>query len=77
MPNVYDILHYINELSDEDKRKLQAMLMSGDFVGALNLHEFVERERFANGRVCPLCGSVHVVRNGHRADGTQRFLCRD
>ncbi|MCR4798217.1 MAG: hypothetical protein K5853_07185, partial [Lachnospiraceae bacterium] len=27
--------------------------------------------------VCVYCGSGHVVKNGSRKDGTQRFLCRD
>lgn len=39
--------------------------------------DFVAKERFANGRVCPLCGCIHVVRNGHRKDGTQRYVCKD
>lgn len=26
--------------------------------------------------VCPFCGSVHIVKNGHRS-GRQRFACRD
>lgn len=25
----------------------------------------------------PLCGCIHVVRNGHRKDGTQRYVCKD
>lgn len=24
-----------------------------------------------------LCGCIHVVRNGHRKDGTQRYVCKD
>ena len=24
------------------------------------------RERFKNGRSCPSCGCIHVIRNGHR-----------
>ena len=30
---------------------------------SLNIEDFVAKERFANGRVCPLCGCIHVVRN--------------
>ena len=43
----------------------------------MNIEDFVAKERFANGRVCPLCGCIHVVRNGHRKDGTQRYVCKD
>ncbi|MBQ7335566.1 MAG: IS1595 family transposase [Clostridia bacterium] len=77
MSTISDILHSINELSLGDKQKLQSILMSSAFVKSLNMQEFLTNERFANGRACPLCGSVSVVRNGHRADGTQRFVCRD
>lgn len=35
-----------------------------------------EKERFADGRYCPKCGGKHIVRNGHRKDGTQRYVCR-
>lgn len=53
------------------------MLLSPTFVKALSIEEFVCKERFSNGRVCPLCGFIHVVRNGHRKDGTQRYVCKD
>lgn len=38
---------------------------------------YITKERFANGRVCPICGCIHVVRNGHRKDDTQRYICKD
>ena len=41
------------------------------------MEEFVTNERFSSGRACPICGSIHVVRNGRRADGAQRYICRD
>jgi transposase-like protein len=34
-------------------------------------------KRFADGRVCPICGGVHVQRNGRRANGSQKFVCKD
>ncbi len=77
MSNISDILSSIDKLSPNDKKKLQAILMSNTFVEKLDMQDFLTNERFANGRVCPLCGSIHVVRNGHRSDGTQRFMCRD
>lgn len=75
--SVSDILDSINKLSLADKQRLQSILISSSFVGSLDLHESVADERFANGRVCPLCGSTHVVRNGYCANGTPRFICRD
>lgn len=39
--------------------------------------DYVANKRFSGGYVCPKCGCTHIVRNGHRADGKQRYLCRD
>ncbi len=77
MSTVNDILKSISQLSVADQSHLRSILLSSTFVNSLNIEQFVSNERFANGRVCPICGSVSVVRNGHRADGTQRFICRD
>lgn len=33
--------------------------------------------RFAEGLACPHCGSTGVVRNGHAANGAQRYFCKD
>ena len=38
---------------------------------------YIEEQRFSNGRVCPMCGSEKVVRNGRRKDGIQKFCCKD
>ena len=38
---------------------------------------YIEEQRFSNGRVCPMCGSEKVVRNGIRKDGIQKFCCKD
>jgi transposase-like protein len=27
--------------------------------------------------MCPLCGCIHVVRNGHRKEGMQRYFWKD
>lgn len=77
MFSVNDILKAISQLSTADQGYLRAMLLSSTFIDSMGIEQFVSNERFANGRVCPLCGSVSVIRNGHRADGTQRFICRD
>ncbi len=44
---------------------------------SFSVKEFVEGTRFVTGRVCPHCGSINVVRNGKRKDGTQRYICKD
>ena len=30
-----------------------------------------------NDPVCPQCGAVHIVKNGHAHTGNQRYLCRE
>lgn len=77
MPTIKDTMDIINKLSISEQESLKTMLLSSTFAKSLGIEEFITNERFANGRVCPLCGSVHVVRNGHRKDGTQRYVCRD
>ena len=76
MANLKDVLELIKTLSIKDLMQLKKELADYSSTSA-NLAEYIEELRFVNGRVCPICGSVHVVRNGHRADGKQRFKCRD
>ena len=39
--------------------------------------DYVANKRFSGVYVCLKCGCTHIVRNGHRADGNQRYLCMD
>ena len=71
-----DVLDMIKTLSVRDLMQLQRVLAEYSSTST-TLSEYTEELRFVNGRVCPICGSVHVVRNGHRADGKQRFVCKD
>lgn len=77
MPSVASVLTDFAALSTAEKNTVRAALVSPSFTGAMDMHAFIEKERFSAGRVCPVCGSTHLVRNGHRADGKQRYLCRD
>ena len=65
MPTIKDALDIIGKLTVAEQESLKTMLLSPAFVKSLNIEDFVAKERFANGRVCPLCGCIHVVRNGH------------
>lgn len=76
MATVSDIIKMIATLSDKEKDEIKLALTNGANI-TMSLNTLATESRFANGRVCPLCGSVHVVRNGHQADGTQRYMCRD
>ena len=66
MPTIKDALDIISKLTNTEQENLKTMLLSPAFEKTLNIEEFVTKERFTNGRVCPLCGCIPVVRNGHR-----------
>lgn len=74
---ISDAIKAIRALTPADFENLKAMLLSPTFIGVSGIEEFVTKERFANGRVCPHCGCVHAVRNGHQKNGAQRYVCRD
>lgn len=76
MPTAATVIADYYTLSSAEQNTVKTTILSLPVAG-VNLHTYVETQRFKNGRVCPHCGSVHVVRNGKRKDGTQRFLCRD
>lgn len=77
MPTIKDALDIINKLTETERESLETMLLSDAFTKTDNLENFLTNERFANGRICPWCGKTHVVRIGHRKDGTQRYICHD
>lgn len=77
MSAIKDILDKIDKLSPADQERLKTILFSKTFTKSISIEEFVTKERFANGRVCPVCGVTHVVRNGKRKDGTQKYICKD
>lgn len=72
---IADVLELFEKLSPAEQEEIKLILAS-PFVGSTTLEEFLTSERFANGRVCPHCGSIHAVRNGHVKE-KQRYLCRD
>jgi transposase-like protein len=76
MATAKDLLSEFNKLTKPEQEAFTRMLANRG-TKAANIKDLVTKERFANGYVCPLCGSIHVVRNGKRKDGTQRYLCRD
>ena len=66
------ILALMGNLNPKDLAKLQKQISPNKQV------ETIENIRFDNGRVCPYCGCIHIVRNGHRpSDYAQQYVCRD
>ena len=77
MPTLSSVIADIATLSVADKKTLRSYLISTFSAKSSSMEEYVKEERFSGGLVCPVCGCIHVVRNGHRKDGIQRFVCRD
>ena len=77
MATVASIIADIASLSYEDRISLKDRLIRAFCSHPSSMEVFVKEERFSGGLVCPVCGCVHVIRNGHRNDGTQRYICRD
>ncbi len=69
------ILTLLKSLSADYLEKLITILTE-ELEDTNSIKGIVENERFADGRVCPICGCTHIVRNGHRGK-TQRYLCKD
>lgn len=77
MATITSVLNDISTLSASDRVLLKDRLVRMFTKHTSSLDEFVKSERFSGGLVCPLCGCTHIVRHGHRKDGTQRYLCRN
>lgn len=74
--SVETILSAIRNLSSEDYSRLISELPNIS-VSVKSLTSFVSENKFTGGVFCPYCGKKHVRRNGHRKDGTQKYLCCD
>ncbi len=66
-----------NKLSNEDFEKLNSMIVSHleKSSGIETLLKDCIEKRFAEGLVCPHCGSTEVVKNG-KTKGKQRYKCK-
>lgn len=70
-------LIFVRSLSQEFFDRLVLALSDDDIFKSDNIIDYAEQERFADGRSCPHCDGTHIVRNGKRRDGVQRYLCRE
>ncbi len=77
MATLGSILADITTLSLTEREMLKNRLIRSLTKHSSSLDEFVKETRFSNGMACPICGCAHVVRNGHRNDRAQRFVCKD
>lgn len=72
-----NLIDTIKALPAIDFAKLKNLFLSGEFDSIGSIEDFLIEKRFENGEFCPVCNDTHIVRNGHRKDGTQKFLCRN
>lgn len=76
-PTVESILSAIRQLPEKELLTLLSKLNGQSSAKVLSLTSFVSENKFTDGVVCPYCGKKHIVRNGHRKDGTQKYVCAD
>lgn len=76
MSGIKEITEVYEKLSLSDRIMFYLCISNDINVGDDNRQSFLIEHRHIDTE-CIYCGSSHIVKNGHRADGTQRFLCRD
>lgn len=78
MASLEKIWEEVRTLDRRQREQLRRMIGYADAIGALKTKEEAMTERrFSGGRFCVHCNGKHIVRNGHAANGMQRYLCRD
>ncbi len=74
--NLVDLADTYESLTEEEKTAFDILIgKSGDDDSTVNT--LLHGMRFSEKRVCPFCGGTHLVKNGKRKDGTQKYICRD
>ena len=77
MPNnLMDLAETIKKLTEEERAVLN-ILIGNKNKSESSVETLLSGLRFSEKRVCPFCGGTHVVKNGKRADGTQKYICRE
>ena len=76
MSELKDVITSYNSLSFSDRIVFYTTI-SNDIQLTADTQTFLIETRFDGGPSCIHCKGKHVVKNGKRKDGVQRFLCRD
>lgn len=74
--NLFDLAETIENLTDAEKKALN-ILMGKNGNDDLSIDMLLASLRFSEKMVCPFCGGTHVVKNGTRKDGTQKYFCKE
>ena len=75
MSELKDVITSYNSLSFSDRIVFYTTI-SNDIPFTDDIQSFLIETRL-DGNSCIYCNGMHVVKNGKRRDGTQRYLCRD
>ena len=76
MSQLKDVITSYNNLSFSDRIVFYTTI-SNDIIVSDNMQSFLIETRLDGEGSCLYCEGTHVVKNGKRKDGIQRFLCRD
>ena len=71
-----DIITAYRKLSFSDRIAFYSTVSNDINVCESSLQGFLAETRIKNGSLCIYCEGTHVVKNGKRKDGTQRYICR-
>ena len=74
--NLVDLAEAIENLNEEEKKALD-ILIGTEKSSDSSVATLLAGMRFSEKRVCPFCSGTHVVKNGKRKDGTQKYICRE
>ena len=74
--NLMDLAETIEKLTEEERAVLNILIVNKN-KSESSVETLLSGLRFSEKRVCPFCGGTHVVKNGKRADGTQKYICRE
>ncbi len=76
MSELKEVITSYHDLSFSDRIAFYTTV-SNDITPSDDLQSFLIENRFGGSDHCIYCEGGHVVKNGKRKDGTQRYLCRD
>ena len=77
MSELKEVFVAYKKLSFTDRIVFYTTLSNTVNVHEDNIQDFLIETRICDGNTCIFCEGSHVVKNGKRKDGIQRFLCRD
>ena len=76
MEELKDVITLYHNLSFSDRIVFYTTI-SNDITISDDMQSFLVDTRFGGKGSCIYCEGMHVVKNGKRKDGIQRYLCRD